>query len=574
MTVKGRTTSRGRAAVTALAALAATAAGQAVIATPTALGASGDWMIVSCVNPDNSAAPSYGWTGSSNAGGFGSNASPSCSPGNPMTAYLSAAGGSVPVGAYEELTYTPPAGAALAGGSIAVEEWGGSTPSYNASPNAIVYSPNPSYDSTDVQSQCAIGLGCSSAGPMVVGIPANAGGTVTVQAQCGGDPAYTCNTGTQNGNYSQINVLWANLLLSDQATGPGGSNFSGSVLGTAQAPAHGDASLNFQATDGGAGVYRVTILVDGSTTYSATPDTNSGSCVSVGTDASSGSWMFDSSQPCKKSESVGLTIDTTAFKDGQHDLKVLVENAAQQTTIALDTQVVTANYTTASSTGTETHGGPTGPTGTSGGSSGGTTTTPAAPHYTFGLSAGVLKQLSKPISRPYPGSGFKLTGRLYAPGGVPVSGGAVTVTAIPIGGGGTVVARALSNALGFFTLRIPAGDSRNLRFAAGAGVFTIHELVKPVLSFKSVSVSNNRLRFSGRIAIAPGARPTLIAEGWVPGHGWQSFGQPFIASRGRFSYRYQLTFSTTQHHADRVRVIVNPSPQWLAASSPIKTVIL
>ena len=49
--------------------------------------------------------------------------------------------------------------------------------------------------------------------------------------------------------------------------------------------------------------------------------------VPVGT--SSGALMFDYNQPCKRTESVDLPINTTTVTDGQHTLKVTVEDAAQ-----------------------------------------------------------------------------------------------------------------------------------------------------------------------------------------------------------------------------------------------------
>ena len=43
----------------------------------------GSWMEVSCVNPSQSAAPSEGWTSFAGGGGYGSNNSTGCGPGQP-----------------------------------------------------------------------------------------------------------------------------------------------------------------------------------------------------------------------------------------------------------------------------------------------------------------------------------------------------------------------------------------------------------------------------------------------------------------------------------------------------------
>jgi len=53
----------------------------------------GQWMQVSCVNPDGSAAPSDGWSGYSNGPQpVGSGTKAVCSPGSPMFAFLSNTG--------------------------------------------------------------------------------------------------------------------------------------------------------------------------------------------------------------------------------------------------------------------------------------------------------------------------------------------------------------------------------------------------------------------------------------------------------------------------------------------------
>jgi hypothetical protein len=80
----------------------------------------GTWMQVSCVNPDGSAAPSEGWTQSAtgpvDGGGV---ASTQCSPSTPMVAALSVLS-AAPAGSTVLLTYQPPAGSALVGGSVDV----------------------------------------------------------------------------------------------------------------------------------------------------------------------------------------------------------------------------------------------------------------------------------------------------------------------------------------------------------------------------------------------------------------------------------------------------------------------
>ena len=103
----------------------------------------GSWVQVSCVNPNQTAAPSQGWSSfTSGSIGSGSNNDTACAPGDPMLAELST-NVAEPVNAGENLQYTPPAGSALAGGSISVGMYGDGYGA-DASGVAIAYTPNSS----------------------------------------------------------------------------------------------------------------------------------------------------------------------------------------------------------------------------------------------------------------------------------------------------------------------------------------------------------------------------------------------------------------------------------------------
>src|ERR1700704_720190 len=134
----------------------------------------GNWMEVSCENPNLSAAPSEGWSSFAVGGGYGSNNSTSCGPGNPMLAILST-DAAVGVGSAETLQYTPPSGSTLIGGQVDVAFYadGGG---FNASGTAVAYTPNYAYDGSDVFFQCASGLPPCANGTYdfagVLGIPA------------------------------------------------------------------------------------------------------------------------------------------------------------------------------------------------------------------------------------------------------------------------------------------------------------------------------------------------------------------------------------------------------------------
>lgn len=304
------------------------------------LAQAGEWEQVSCVNPNQTAAGSEGWVSMIAGGGYGSNSSTGCGPGSPMFAVLST-DAAVGVSSAETLRYIPPAGSSLVGGNVDVSLFADGR-GYDASGTAVLYTPEYVYDASNVFFQCASGLTPCAAGSNdfagVLGIPAGRGGDLYLSAGCGGAPGASCNEGGSNGAWSMVQLWWANLRLFN-GSAPAASGVGGTLLG---ASARGTQEIALTATDpSGPGVYDVTVEADGETLYTGTPDDNGGHCVAVGSDG--GALMFDSSQPCKQSESVDELIDTTALHDGTHTLKVTVEDAAQNTSVVYDATITTHN---------------------------------------------------------------------------------------------------------------------------------------------------------------------------------------------------------------------------------------
>lgn len=300
----------------------------------------GQWIEVSCENPDHSAAPSQDWGSFAGGGGYGSTNSTSCSPGNPMFAMLST-DAAVATESNETLQFTPPSGSSLTGGSIDAGLYADGH-GYEASGTAVLYTPNYAYDGSDVYFQCDWGLtpcsGSSNDFAGAITLPEGRGGSLYLSAGCGGAKGAICNEGGSNGAWSLVRVWWANLLLSNNAT-PAASGFGGTLL---QAGARGQRELTLTASDPtGPGVYAVTVQVDAKTLYAATPDDNGGHCVPVG--SSGGVLMFDYAQPCRASEALDLPIETAALQDGQHTLKVSVKDAAGNSAVVYDATITTDN---------------------------------------------------------------------------------------------------------------------------------------------------------------------------------------------------------------------------------------
>jgi hypothetical protein len=319
----------------------------------------GQWVQISCVNGNGtgSLSSSQGWTSASGGTSAPDSASSTCGPGTPMSALLPTAVPG-PLSAAETLTYTPPGGSTLAGGTMSVQLSGdgsGSSPApNNSSGAAIVMSPVDSVND-EVETCAAWSAGCwagegnGPGGPAdfngVITLPSNQGGTVTVFVACLSQGSATpCNTGGNDGVWAGAWVPWADLLLSSSNPVSGG-NFAGAAL---QPNASGTAPLTFTASEpSGPGIYNVNVSVDGNSVYSATPDTNNGQCVSQGTYPGTSALEFDYAQPCPLSDSLSVPINTATLADGKHALVVTATDAAGNTSAIYTGSITTDNATTA-----------------------------------------------------------------------------------------------------------------------------------------------------------------------------------------------------------------------------------
>jgi hypothetical protein len=499
----------------------------------------GTWMEVSCVNPNQSGAPSEGWSSFAAGGGYGSNNGTSCGPGNPMYAILST-DAAVSVGANETLQYTPPGGSRLIGGSIDVSMYADGH-GYNASGTAVAYTPEFAYNGSNVFFQCAFGLtSCSSAGndfSGVLSIPNERGGHLYLSAGCGGASGYSCNEGGSEGAWSLVRVWWANLLLADEAT-PSASGIGGTLLSP---NAEGTAELTLTATDsGGPGVYLVIVQFDGKTVYSGTPNNNGGKCVPVG--KSGGALMFDYSQPCLASESVDLPINTTSLPNGQHTLKVLVQDAAGNSAVVYDGTIST-KQPASSSRGAQPGPGTGGSLGATAGIANGTTASETA-QLRLGL--------KRSITRTYAHRALRVKGRLLDGQGHPIAGAALDV--LEQAGGLpnlSVIGHAYTRANGTFVAEVPGGPSRTIEvayraFSTDAGYAAVASVVERVEAGVRLHVSPRRtssegtITLSGRI-LGPVPRQGVSVNLLVHYRGrWEPFRTPRTDAAGRFTIVYQF----------------------------------
>ena len=491
----------------------------------------GQWMQINCIYATGGAAPSDGWTATT--GGivsFGSMTRTECGPDKPMLALLSNQAPAA-AGAYEGLTYTPPDGSTLVGGTVFVglEANGyGENRAGIAVAGAAAHTPTPESDPfvKCVAQQCSNGS-TGYYGPAY--LPAGRGGKLHLYASCIGHSGTYCYQGGSHGAWSMVSVGWANLLFSTDAL-PAASDFGGGLLADG---AHGTASLSFSATDPGPGVYKVIVAIDGKPVYDATPNTLAGKCVPVGTDEATGAPKWAWQQPCPRAQTVDLTVKTTTLRDGPHELKVTVQNAALSSQTVLRRTITVNNRTTVSS--------------------GLTSDKPAvviglpAPGYAVELDAPTRKLVGG-ARHGWTRSGVTLSGTLRNEAGVPAPG--VLVTLFSQNAGGTdvqAVARTTTDAAGHWVLLAPRGPSRTLSIIYGEQpdpaspkAIKIAQTVKPAVSLRVQALGRGRLRFSGRLQIEPLGKPRpLVVIQTRNGRRWQAVGSAMrVGASGRYSVVY------------------------------------
>lgn len=159
------------------------------------------------------------------------------------------------------------------------------------------------------------------AGNHDVAVTRGAGGTtLTARLQCGGPAACEANS---NARFSVENT--AIQLADDHAPEPGAP--TGALTA---ARLTGAAPVTFRATDIGSGV-RYAHIYDNGTDHATLIDANNNACL----DVSGGNHMYSRRVPCLLAATANATLDTTTLNDGNHTIKVTLEDAAGNTSTVL-----------------------------------------------------------------------------------------------------------------------------------------------------------------------------------------------------------------------------------------------
>jgi hypothetical protein len=251
-------------------------------------------------------------------------------------------------GARTEWVFQAPAWASIAsytldlGGSYAIGSTGaGSGQAFvNASDES-----DPSYDYRN--------LGAGQQGPWVLSrTPPAPVQSLTLNASCDGASG-PC---PANNRISALYLTAARILLRDQ-TSPTIGSLSGNLLPGSTVRGTGEA--DFGAADSGPGVYSAQLSIDGVPQAPALLDSNGGRCHDLG-QAGDGTRSFAHPDPCMQSLSGGVSFDTTALADGEHTIRLTVDDASGNASTAFNGTLTTHNAPALSSPPTITGSAPAG----------------------------------------------------------------------------------------------------------------------------------------------------------------------------------------------------------------------
>jgi hypothetical protein len=158
------------------------------------------------------------------------------------------------------------------------------------------------------------------------------------------DVAILCDGPTgDDGCYYQTGTLSLHRMLVQLSDGYAPKVESVSGEAKTDQKLKGAATLAYSATDGGGGIARFRLYVDGVLTVDREADASSTRCQKLS--ATGGAWVYATSRPCPSSVDTVEKIDTTAIADGVHSIRAAVVDAAQrEATIMTRSDVLIANH--------------------------------------------------------------------------------------------------------------------------------------------------------------------------------------------------------------------------------------
>jgi hypothetical protein len=156
--------------------------------------------------------------------------------------------------------------------------------------------------------------------------------------------------------------------------------------------------------------------------------------------------------------------------------------------------------------------------------------------------------------------------------GAPIRRGRIAVTSRPlVGGSWSAPVWAVSDGRGKFSVRLPRGVSREVRFAYGDSVQTVTVVVAAPVRLRTdrkVTRNGRSVTFRGSVPGAGSARTRVELQAWAGS--WVPF-RTVALRNGRFSatYRFTRTFSATRY---RFRAVVHDDRAFPYAPGTSRTV--
>lgn len=524
------------------------------------------YHVYTCHTPTQAVAPTDGWTAVTN--GAGAYVIDDCG-GHTSYALTAALDGQTghPTNVSNAIwTFTTASNVALAGATLFRREAlpGGVGP--NSTYVTFFGSRNLVHDAANVFDNCQANLGCTFAGTnsnafdvsnREVVPPRYIAGSqhLFMEAYCGGTNGETCPPSP--GNAAEADLYAADLTL-DDAVAPVAANLAGSLVGGSTLT--GSADVTFTASDLGSGVYSAQLSIDGQQVKSQVIDANGGRCQTVG-QATDGLRDFRYQAPCRPFVNAGLSLDTSAYRDGHHALLVSVDDAAGNVTTVFAGTIVTHNA-----------GGPTvGPAA----AAPSTGPAPGGGHVANGTGACETAKLTagfgaRPVARVSAGRGATLKGALDC-GGRPIGGATLDVAVTSRANrAAPAVAQVMTAPDGTYMFAVAPGPSRSLTVsyrafsddavpAATAGA-RLDVAASIALSIGPLRVHNGQtISYTGRVfgGSIPASGLALDVQ-YRDGRRWRTFDQTRARTAdGRFLYHY--TFKrTTALIVYTFRVVIPP----------------
>lgn len=354
-------------------------------------------------------------------------------------------------------------------------------------------------------------------------------------------------TGDEQGHAAVVYIYATDIALEEQ-TSPTVGDLSGELAGSE--PLSGTASLFFQASDPGSGVYKEIVSVDGEVLSSQIVD-ETALCKEVPSVPAEDGPAFLSAQPCPSTANGRVSLDTTKLSNGAHHLLVEVTNAAGNATAVLSKTIEVAN-------GSDQNAGSSQQTASSPSAGQSSATQPNGTPASADPALSVRWKQTR--STTLTGAFDKaqtITGRLTAPSGSPIADATIDLTARKSYGGAPSIAlgSATTNAQGDFSFRLGKQSSSErieLSYSPTLGgqpvvsqtlALRVPAAVKLNVTPGSVGAGET-IRLQGRIlgTPIPPAGKQVVLEARSKGSSWLQFLVLRSGRGGRFTgtHRFRL----------------------------------